>query len=302
MQAYRGAGLFLSIVMLAAFATSAQWVQTNGPDGGRVCAFTVNEGYLFAGMLSSGIFRSADNGAGWAPANSGLPSGSVSALAMCGSYLFAGTSGYEGGPAGYGIYRTADNGATWTAVNSGLPAGTSIYALAVSNGYILAATYDNGIYRSADTGTHWTAVISTILRQETITTFALSGGYLFAQSGGTVLRSADNGATWISPNSGIFLGNINAFMANGGYLFAAASGTHNVLIRSADNGATWDTVTQIPGVANVYAFAVSGSYLFAGTQGNGVWRRPLSDFGISVRTNWPKGRTFANNGLCRICP
>jgi hypothetical protein len=50
----------------------AFWASTGGPQGGDVLAMTTStNGYVFAGTLGGGAFRSADNGEMWTPVNTG---------------------------------------------------------------------------------------------------------------------------------------------------------------------------------------------------------------------------------------
>jgi Secretion system C-terminal sorting domain len=51
---------------------------------------------------------------------------------------------------------------------------------------------------------------------------------------------------------------------------------------STNNGNNWANVSKGLEDAGVNALTVLGPYLFAGTENAGVWRRPLSDFGISA--------------------
>ena len=75
------------------------WTQTNGPYGGTITALHATpEGVLFAG-IEIGIFRSADSGKTWTPANEGLrvsPDNilpNILVLTQEGNTLYAGTNG-----------------------------------------------------------------------------------------------------------------------------------------------------------------------------------------------------------------
>jgi hypothetical protein len=79
----------------------AQWIQTNGPYGGRVTCFAVSGTNLFAGACcewwycesAGGVFLSTDNGESWTGVSIGLPNTSVNTIAINGTNLFAGTGG-----------------------------------------------------------------------------------------------------------------------------------------------------------------------------------------------------------------
>jgi len=83
----------------------SQWVQTNGPFGGRVSCFAVSTTNVFAGT-DGGVFRSGDNGENWVRTSSGLTNQTISSIAINGADIFAGTSGD-------GVFRSSDNGENW---------------------------------------------------------------------------------------------------------------------------------------------------------------------------------------------
>ena len=72
----------------------AQWVQTNGPNGGLVNCLAVSGTSIFAGS-DSGVFLSTNNGSNWTnvdlTSNCGI--GGVGDLAVNASSIFVGTSG-----------------------------------------------------------------------------------------------------------------------------------------------------------------------------------------------------------------
>ena len=129
----------------------AQWVQTNGPEGGIVYALATNSsGNVFAGTYGGGIYYYVANGhAGWTKSN--ITYGSVFTFAVnSNGYIFAGTGGT-------GVYRSTDNGANWTQVTNGLNYA-DIYSLAAdSSGNIYAGTFGTGgVFLSTNNGASWT--------------------------------------------------------------------------------------------------------------------------------------------------
>jgi hypothetical protein len=89
--------------------TGINWIRSDSGITGRVGAFTVDGGYLFAGT-PHGVFRSSAPGAKWEP----LPSpDSITCIASTGRYLFAGT-------ADSGVFFSENSGAAWIPLNSGL--------------------------------------------------------------------------------------------------------------------------------------------------------------------------------------
>jgi photosystem II stability/assembly factor-like uncharacterized protein len=128
--------LFLLSLMHGGVA-HAQWVQTNGPYGGRIISLAVSGTNLFAGT-GGGVFLSTNNGTSWAAVNNGVTNTNVSALAVSGTNLFAGTEG--------GVFRSTNNGTSWTAVNNGVT-NTNVSALAVSGTNLFAGTWGGGVWR-----------------------------------------------------------------------------------------------------------------------------------------------------------
>ena len=83
---------FYTVLIVVFFLTAtlnAQWVKTNGPEGGDVYCFATIGTNLFAGTWGSGVFFSTDNGTSWTSVNSGLTYNVVYALAVKGTNLFA---------------------------------------------------------------------------------------------------------------------------------------------------------------------------------------------------------------------
>ena len=144
---------FLTILLciLSVQISNAQWVQTNGPYGGRVECLAASGTNLFAGTYV-GVFLSTNNGTSWTEVNSGLTNTNVRSLAVSGTNLFAGTHGG-------GVFLSTNNGASWTAVNNGL-VSPFVYAFAVSGGNLFAGTLGNGggVFLSTNNGTSWTLV------------------------------------------------------------------------------------------------------------------------------------------------
>ena len=95
--------------------SKAQWRQTNGPYGGKIrTLFATSEGILLAGTGFHGIFRSADLGESWSPANTGSsaahnrPGGTVVAFAQKGDTIYASVP--------FQLYASNDTGKTWSHV------------------------------------------------------------------------------------------------------------------------------------------------------------------------------------------
>jgi photosystem II stability/assembly factor-like uncharacterized protein len=140
--------LFIQTLLLVLFSISsqAQWTQTKGPLGGDVSDIISTPGFIFLNSGPAGIFRSADNGLTWSPANNGLPDyPHCYALKSYGSTLYA--SIYMNG-----IYSSADNGLTWTAINNGIENKT-FYTLFVDGNDIYVGS--EGFFYSSNNGSSW---------------------------------------------------------------------------------------------------------------------------------------------------
>ncbi len=295
---------FLICLLIATRITNAQWVQTNGPNGGYVSCFAVSGTNLFAGTLGDGVFLSTNNGTSWTAVNTGLTNIWIQALAISGTNLFAGAQD--------GIFRSTNNGTNWTEVITGLT-GTYVTALAVRGMNLFAGTFDGGVFLSTNNGTNWSAV-NTGLTNTHVFALAVNGINLFAGAGTSVFLSTNNGTSW-NATGFTNTGNVRAFAVSDTYLFA---GAYNGVFLSTNNGTSWNAIntgltnTNISALTilgmNLFAgtldggvflttnnganwsavnagltnnhigtLVVSGTYLFAGTSGSGVWRRPLEE-------------------------
>ena len=155
-------------------------------------------GRTYVIFAETGIFRSADDGATWAPTSDGLSVHTVNRVLLTTSgTILAGTERN-------GVYRSADGGSTWEAPDL---AGRRVFALAQSPwGDVFAGNYnitqgvsDGHAYRSGDDGQTWTALDSGLIS-------AMVSGFAFpaanevlcstAWNPGGVSRSTTNGSAW----------------------------------------------------------------------------------------------------------
>jgi hypothetical protein len=265
--------LILWALMASQIVAQDFWQQTNGPYGGYVSCFAVSGTNVFAGtdggtlQDGAGVFISSDNGASWAPVNTGLGNRVVGALAVGpngagGTNLFAGTY-YEGG-----VFRSSNNGTSWTQVNTGLTA-VYVWALAVNpngaGGTNLFAGTEGGVFRTNDNAASWTQV-NTGLTSLDVRSLAFSGANVFAGTyGGGVFRSSNSGISWTEVNTGLTNTNVFALAVTGSNLFAGTYG--GGVFRSSNSGTSWTKVNTGLTNTSVFALAVTGSNLFAGTWG-----------------------------------
>jgi len=97
---------------------------------------------------------------------------------------------------------------------------------------------------------------------------------------GGVFLSSDNGTSWTAVNNGLSNTYVDALVVSGTNIFV---GTIDGVFLSSDNGSNWTFENKGLPSWNVGTLAVSDSIIFAGTNGDGVWRRPLSDITTGVQ-------------------
>jgi hypothetical protein len=270
----------------------ANWnAVNNGLPSTNVLSFAISENNIFAGTYENGVYLSTNNGSIWNAVNNGLPTNiAIRSLAINGSNIFAGTFG--------GVFLSTDNGSNWSAVNAGLPNNVAFVSLAINGANIFAGTWCSGVYLSTNNGSTWNSVnngVSVyIVRTITISPNNTGGTNVFMGvfnygGGGGVYLSTNNGSSWNAVTNGIPTGIwINSFSIIGNNIFAGTGdlfgkGIESGVYLSTNNGSNWQAVNTgfAEGKAKrVKALAISSNNIFAGTS-NGVWRRPLSDFGLT---------------------
>lgn len=112
-----------------------------------VSSFFAIDPVMFAGVGSSGVFRSGDRGRTWAPA--GLDGEAVTDLAWLGPFLYAVT--------GSGVFRSEDMGRAWTPLKKGLTAAPTrvLFPLMPTSGMEVFLGTVRGVYRSPNGGADW---------------------------------------------------------------------------------------------------------------------------------------------------
>ena len=293
-----------------AFAAVGEWSSGGPPEGVTAVALhpAAEQELLAAGSAS--VWRSIDGGGSWAGL-AGVPlSGSLAYSRTAPATVFAVSGDRQR------VMKSVDGGATWTAVFSGDRSTELREVLADPNtpALVLAAgTAQDGLaqlWRSTDGGGTWSPTLGPNQRgaggigQTAVTGLAALPGVpnlhfagLQVYHGGSVLKSADGGATWTTAYGGQLtpLAAPFALTAAGTapdaatvYASFAVTGVGS-LVRSDDGGGTWAKVdggappvdgpwlatalaTNPAQPAWVYA-AVSGSTGGAATPG-GVFASP----------------------------
>ncbi len=144
----------------------------------HVLSFAVSLGNLYVGT-DKGFFVSIDNGKSWT--KTGLAQYEVRALAVLGTYLFAGTPHGTGG-----IHLSTDNGLSWNMVNTGLPnnGNVNVISLAVSGANVFIGTVTHGVFLSSDTGRSW----KNMDLYSDVHALAIKGTQIYAGNGSSVWR------------------------------------------------------------------------------------------------------------------
>ena len=202
---------------------------------GRVRAVAVHPtdpDILYIGAASGGIWKTTDGGNTWLDIGAGLASLSFGAIAIDPAnpetvYAGSGESSLLDSYFNYsgaGLYKTINGGQTWTLITNGFgnttffgdicvsPYDSNVLLAALGGGsrFTGAALQNEGIWKSTDGGLTWNRTLnlaeaSDVAFHPTDPTkvYAAVGGYFIPMKGFFV--SNDQGSTWTSSNSGLYL-------------------------------------------------------------------------------------------------
>ena len=249
-----------------------------------VAAIPGTGGRLLAGTLGGGLLQSADAGATWTSAGTGLTDPFVGSIAVDPSnpeVLYAAT-GDPAGTTSPAVFRSADGGATWTKTSLAAGSGTvSIDFVAVNpsnSSEVAAVSRGEAIYfHSADSGSSWSQV-TPASACGTVRTLLFDGTAILLGGASGVCRSTDGGSTWNASTvaTGASVETLAVDHSDPNVIYAGAApavtgGTGGVF-RSVDGGATWQPIGQgleAAAVTSVLVDPGTGA-LHAGTDGGGV--------------------------------
>jgi photosystem II stability/assembly factor-like uncharacterized protein len=266
----------VSLVILLSFSlrTSAQWVQTGGPEGGGIKDVAVDHllasgSRIFASSRNK-VFLSTDNGMSWKASKAQYPGSGIRCLAAKGPALFA-SSGEPMDKGNHLVCISKDGGDNWIPIDSGLFAhGVNEVDCLIVKGQNLYACGAGGVLVTSDDGLSWRATDSGL--PGWVFCLVWSGQNLFAGSFPGVFLSTDDGASWTAVNSG--------FPANAGVSCLAVVGTRvyagtddGGIFVTTDHGASWTPVNSgLPTKRYVQGLAASGTSLFACYVDEGIFR------------------------------
>ncbi|HEV2087026.1 MAG TPA: hypothetical protein VGR21_01820 [Cryptosporangiaceae bacterium] len=199
------------------------------PGGGGQAIHTIlphpsDPAALTVAMSTGGVYRTADGGQSWEPANKGVAApflpDPVPEWGQCvhkvarhpsrPEQLFLQNHG--------GVYRSDDGGDSWTSIAGGLPADFGfpivVHPRRPGVAYVFPLTADMRriapeerarVYRTEDAGETWSALgnglptehfYETVLRDAMTTDDADPVGVYFGTRGGSLFASADEGESW----------------------------------------------------------------------------------------------------------
>lgn len=238
--------------------TPAQWVRTDGPEGGCILSLVMNDSVTIAGTDAGGVFRSTDKGKTWSYA--GLGDATIGSLGMHGSTILAGGD-YTS------LYRSTDNGLNWSIVDT----VTGITALA-ADGDTFYAGVSTQVHISTDGGVHWEKCARfTETAHGQITGIFIKENKIMVSTVLGNFESTDRGATW-SP--GTFPERANCFTQVNDTIFICVN---NSVSRSTDNGMHWEKFGSDFPSTSIYSLIISGGRIFAGTHFSGLFVSPLDN-------------------------
>ena len=183
------------------------WTRSDAglPTSVYTIAFSPQDRTAYAGT-ADGVYRSADDGASWRLASTGIGpayNGALNAYQLAIDPAHAGTL-YAGTPSG--LYKTDNRGDVWTRVDAEpffRGAGVESQVVVDGNGWVYVGTL--GIRRSRDRGLTWTNIsdglaIGPTGRLESVNTIVFdpdTAGTIYTIQNSRLYRTADAGETWV---------------------------------------------------------------------------------------------------------
>lgn len=270
-----------------------------------LCLDVADNGNIYAGVFSRGVYWSYDGGATWDydqitnnPHN-GLGATIIAVGVNADGVIFAGSfRSLNNGSTwldldfyGYswafdsaanvyagsreGVRYSTDDGASWTMLNAGME-DEDVEALALnSQEHLFAGTRDSGVYRSTDGGMTWETVNSGLpsLRVRSIAVDTADRVYLVLEYGGLYI-STDSGSTWSAIEAGLPDNTILGLETTDDGAVFAGSRYHGVF-RSDDQGTTWISQANdemcLPHLRDLTVARPTGN-LYVAADGGGIYR------------------------------
>jgi photosystem II stability/assembly factor-like uncharacterized protein len=237
-----------------------------------------------------GLMLSTDYGKNWTMVSE--IAGYITAMAGYGSHIVVSLS-YVPNITTYGVFHSPNSGKNWTKI---MGRGDGIACLIVCNNQLFAGyggdwMFGRGIYINRDYGINWD---SAGLDNQNISSLAVKGTNLFASADSGVFLSTDYGTNWMPIDNGLDIHQFYTFAFSGNNIFA---GGGSKVFLSTNNGTNWtDIGTDLPST-HINFLTADSNFVYAGTDGDGVWKRPLSELvGVSnEENNAPQEFTLSQN-------
>jgi photosystem II stability/assembly factor-like uncharacterized protein len=287
----------------ACLGGQSNWCYANpSPQAGGLIglAYDVSTSTFTAVGPSGTTLRTSDGGATWQVAfEAGRTYFTDVASPASGLLVAAGLPPFGSGQ-NAGVFTSTDGGGTWTRrLDAGFPGQFAVTKLAFANASVGVAAGFRGLWRTVDGGVSWTAVPNVPGAEFVVS--SLSGGVAWVDanvvliygSGGKILRSADQGASWadVSP-AGFFEDWLDmAFNAAG---VGIAVGPNGRVARSTNGGASWqELVTPLSESGTAVAFADANTVVAMGNIGQTM---RSTDAGAT----WTTGFAFSASAFYRL--
>lgn len=253
---------FLVLIFAPTFILSQEWQKIASLENGAIVTITINDnGYIFAGTQTNGMFLSTDSGITWIKKNNGLLDTNIL------SSVSNGTGDIFVGTLAEGIHRSTNNGDNWEQINNGLTNPYYISSLfAHSSLDIYAGTID-GIYKTTNNGDNWLSISPNLNLPVFIKSILVNNdNYIYAtEQDSGIYRSVDNGASWSIVNN--FGNKLNIDSDNNLY-----ASTYSGIIKSTNNGDDWFYINN--GLSSYISNIVINSLDYIYTSSGGVYFSP----------------------------
>jgi photosystem II stability/assembly factor-like uncharacterized protein len=317
--------LLIALALIGAGEARAQWEKINSPPATSGTLLAASGDRLFFGTIPI-VYVSTDNGMSWDSTSSALTGNGASGFSTIGTNLFIftfpgnvfrstdsgstwsadtlrdvwcfvtmGTNMFAatGGP----VFKSTDSGVSWFDISGPLKGW-------LETNYDLNGGYDHVIVQLAVVGTDLYASLEPDYTGESgaCTLVSTDSGKSWSQISnnpssigvyGQILMFGGNGDTVYTDGNEASLGpSIYAFPQTltgwGSYLFLGTA--HGGVLLSSDTGKSWISIKPVLAENFIDGLAICENYLLALTP-DGIYRRPLSDFGISSVSQTPVAAT-----------
>jgi photosystem II stability/assembly factor-like uncharacterized protein len=245
------------------------WSPANSDMKGKMVKEMVQlqNGYIVAATMDSGLYVSKDHAATWKRSDNGL-----AGYLWFESLAVAPDQTLYAGSFNNGVYQSIDNGDHWQSIKSGLPAARIKHLAVTSNGIVFAATADNGIYRLKDSSEGWIAVNSGLENLDIFLLQATKNDTLYASTWAGGLYSSGNfGDSWKRVQKNQLYWTFRCFAQDAqGALYISGDNMGIYVLQPGQ--AEWQKMQDSPGDADIISLVCTrNESLLAGTNSSAVF-------------------------------